>query len=429
MKLKVLLCGLLLATALPAPLRAQAAPRLVRFTGVVRDGQGQPLANVLTTMTFAIYRESEGGTPLWVESQAASLDAVGRFTVLLGATQAEGLPVDLFASGEARWLGLQPQGQPESPRVLLVSVPYALKAGDADTIGGMPPSAFVLAADRAGASREDLQLVTRQGAGRGTEVAIANGAPRAGDRPAAQPSLATTVSALATATALATDNVVGGMSVSGPGTSGTSVGDVMFKAAESWTDTSHGTYLAVATTPTGGVAGIERLRVDNRGYLGVGTTSPGALLHVAGDAVVDGNVAAKYQDVAEWVDSSETLAAGTVVVVDSAKRDGVRASRRAYDTGVAGAVSAKPGVILGERGDGKSLVAQSGRVRVKVDAGYGAIRAGDLLVTSPTPGYAMRSRPLRVNGTTLHRPGTILGKALEPLPSGKGEILVLLTLQ
>ena len=74
MKLKVLLCGLLLVTALPAPLRAQAAPRLVRFTGVVRDGQGQPLANVLTTMTFAIYRESEGGTPLWVESQAASLD-------------------------------------------------------------------------------------------------------------------------------------------------------------------------------------------------------------------------------------------------------------------------------------------------------------------------------------------------------------------
>ena len=60
---------------------------------------------------------------------------------------------------------------------------------------------------------------------------------------------------------------------------------------------------------------------------------------------------------------------------------------------------------------------------------YGAIKIGDLLVTSPTPGYAMRSRPLRVAGQSLHRPGTLLGKALEALPSGQGEILVLLTLQ
>ena len=77
------------------------------------------------------------------------------------------------------------------------------------------------------------------------------------------------------------------------------------------------------------------------------------------------------------------------------------------------------------------MVAQSGRVRVKVDAKYGAIKIGDLLVTSPTPGYAMRSRPMRVGGTSsrLHRPGTLLGKALEALPNGKGEILVLLTLQ
>src|SRR5690606_33026974 len=44
-----------------------------------------------------------------------------------------------------RWLGVQPDGGVELPRVALVSVPYALKAGDADTIGGKPVSAFVLA--------------------------------------------------------------------------------------------------------------------------------------------------------------------------------------------------------------------------------------------------------------------------------------------
>ena len=75
------------------------------------------------------------------------------------------------------------------------------------------------------------------------------------------------------------------------------------------------------------------------------------------------------------------------------------------------------------------LVAQSGRVRIKVDASYGAIHAGDLLVTSATPGYGMRSEAISLNGIALHRPGTILGKALEPWADGRGAILVLLTLQ
>ena len=145
--------------------------------------------------------------------------------------------------------------------------------------------------------------------------------------------------------------------------------------------------------------------------------------------MIDGNIAAKYQDVAEWVESGTVLTPGTVVVVDPATNNAVRTSGKAYDVGVAGAVSAQPGLVLGEKGATKSLVAQSGRVRIKVDAGYGAVKAGDLLVTSPTAGYAMVSKPVKVSGAAMHRPGTILGKALEPLASGKGEILVLLTLQ
>jgi hypothetical protein len=435
MRLKVLLCGLLLAAALPMRVTAQAPPRLVRFNGVVRDAHGQPVAGAMTTLTFAVYREAEGGAPVWVESQVVSLDAAGRYAVLLGAMQPDGLPADLFASGEARWLGIQAAGQAESPRVLMVSVPYALKAGDADTVGGLPASAFVLATDVIGGSREDLQLSTRSGADRATGAVTGSEGravtSRVGLALVSGGMAATTATATgaAGATALAKDNVVGGMSVTGSTSSATSVGDVMFKAAESWTDTAHGTYLTMTTTPAGALAGVERVRIDSRGYVGIGTATPGAALHVAGDAVVDGNVAAKYQDVAEWVASAETLSPGTVVVVDGARSNGVLGSRRAYDVAVVGAVSERPGVMLGERGPGKVLVAQSGRVRVKVDATYGAIRAGDLLVTSPTPGYAMRSRPLRVNGTKVHRPGTILGKALEPLAQGRGEILVLLTLQ
>jgi hypothetical protein len=151
--------------------------------------------------------------------------------------------------------------------------------------------------------------------------------------------------------------------------------------------------------------------------------------NVVGDLVVSGNVAAKYQDVAEWVNATEDLAAGTVVVIDGDGYNRVRAGSHAYDTGVAGAVSRQPGLTLGEAGPGRVLVAQSGRVRIKVDATYGAIRPGDILVTSPTPGHAMRSTPMEVGDAAFHRPGTVLGKALEPLGSGLGEVLALLTLQ
>jgi hypothetical protein len=74
-------------------------------------------------------------------------------------------------------------------------------------------------------------------------------------------------------------------------------------------------------------------------------------------------------------------------------------------------------------------VATTGRVKVKVDATSAPIRMGDLLVTSDIQGIAMRSEVLDLGGAKIHRPGTIIGKALEPLEKGTGEILVLLSLQ
>ncbi|HSB12229.1 MAG TPA: hypothetical protein VLM38_22270 [Blastocatellia bacterium] len=203
--------------------------------------------------------------------------------------------------------------------------------------------------------------------------------------------------------------------------------------------------------PFGGT-GTNRLYIKNDGKVGIGTTAPTAMLHVIGTATfsgatstgtltvtgdesvsgnvsVTGNIAAKYQDVAEWVPATYNIAPGTVVTLDPEHSNHVLASSRAYDTRVAGVVSEKPGVILGEGGEGKVLVATTGRVRVKVDATDGPIRVGDLLVTSDKEGIAMRSQPLDLGGTPIHRPGTLIGKALEPLEKGVGEILVLLSLQ
>ena len=148
-----------------------------------------------------------------------------------------------------------------------------------------------------------------------------------------------------------------------------------------------------------------------------------------GNVTVAGNIGAKYQDVAEWVPARHNLAPGIVVALDTENSNQVIASNQAYDTRVAGVISAQPGITLGEAGKGKVLVATTGRVKVRVDATRNPIRIGDLLVTSDKEGMAMRSVPVPVGGRKMHAPGTLIGKALEPLPRGTGEILVLLSLQ
>ena len=128
----------------------QSMPRTVEFSGVLTDGAGQALTGV-QGVTFALYAEPAGGAPLWLETQNVEADVAGRYSVLLGAMRADGLPQDLFTSNQARWLGVQASQPdvPEQPRILLVSVPYALKAADAETLGGLPATAYVLA-DSAG---------------------------------------------------------------------------------------------------------------------------------------------------------------------------------------------------------------------------------------------------------------------------------------
>jgi hypothetical protein len=110
---------------------APVVPQQVRYTGALASRSGGTVEAV-----FSIYSAAEGGEALWTETQQVSVGADGVYTVLLGAATERGLPQTVFAAGQARWLGVTVD-RAELPRSPLASVAYAMKAGDAETVGGV----------------------------------------------------------------------------------------------------------------------------------------------------------------------------------------------------------------------------------------------------------------------------------------------------
>ena len=137
LSLSLALSALLLASISSAQQASTTAvPNLIRYGGILYDVRGAPLASATTGVTFAIYKQQDGGAPVWMETQNVTTDATGNYSVLLGSTTATGLPSDLFSQQEQRWLGVQMQGEAEQSRVLLVSVPYAMHAAEAERLIG-----------------------------------------------------------------------------------------------------------------------------------------------------------------------------------------------------------------------------------------------------------------------------------------------------
>ena len=173
-----------------------------------------------------------------------------------------------------------------------------------------------------------------------------------------------------------------------------------------------------------------RVVVEPNGNVGLGTTTPQAKLDVIGTIRTSVLTITGGADLAEpFKMSSPEIAKGAVVIIDEENPGHLKLSTKAYDTRVAGVVSGangiKPGISLHQEGviEGGENVALSGRVYVQADATNGAIKPGDLMTTSDTPGHAMK-----VNDHTKSQ-GAILGKAMSGLKEGQGMVLVLVTLQ
>ena len=374
------LAALFCVAILSFPVCAQEAvpvPPLVKFSGTI-TGAPAGTAGVI----FALYKDSSGGAPLWQEVQNVTVDAAGRYTAFLGSRSAKGIPVEVFNNGEAHWLSVQAQGQAEQPRVLLVSVPYALKANDAETLGGLPASAF-LRADSAIAQSAAAQPTyinanaVNNAAGRiATAAIVASGATTgyvpvfsdaAGDltnssffqaangyigigttTPAfnlnvisqSDPAAVTVEgygvvgvnfigrrargSFAAPSALLANDNIMA-MQGRGFGATAFSPGSrayMKFFAAENWSDTAQGTYISLATTLKGtaptSTPAPERMRITDAGFVGIGTTAPAAMLEVNGTAQFDGAVSFASGQAFPGVVTSVGAADGSITVAGTA---------------------------------------------------------------------------------------------------------------
>jgi hypothetical protein len=125
-------------TAVPALAVAPIIPQQVHYAGKLATGPGETVE-----AEFRIYAAAEGGDPLWTEKQRVTVGEDGSYSVLLGSANPSGLLQTIFAGGAARWLGVSVERAPEQERVLLSSVPYAMKAADAESLSGHAASDFV----------------------------------------------------------------------------------------------------------------------------------------------------------------------------------------------------------------------------------------------------------------------------------------------
>jgi len=194
-------------------------PQLMRYTGTAPNRAGD-----IVEATFSVYAGPHGGEALWQETQRIEVGTDGKFNALLGAATEGGLPQRLFASGEGQWLAVSIERAEEQPRVKLASVAYAMKAADAETLGGVPATSFATqsqlaataAALTAQASRQILPETTPAGSGTANYLAYWTGSATLGDSAIYQGGSATApLFGIGTATPEATVDVNGAEIVRG----------------------------------------------------------------------------------------------------------------------------------------------------------------------------------------------------------------------
>jgi hypothetical protein len=305
-----LLAIAILATTLPAQkLKPEiSVPRVIRYTGTLPSTDLTGAKGAI----FSIYRDQQDGAPLWSEVQNIQADAKGGYSIMLGATRNEGLPTNLFNTAEPRWLEVETNGIKE-PRVQLGSVPYAMVAADAQTLGGLPPSAYL---------HTDL-YPTNTSTTPNVAPPLIGFKPNAISGSPGYLSIFTTGSDLGNSALYQNGNAIsiggttslGAMTLIGSAPFGDTAGMALYNSAggagasvsldmyntsfnggipqakiKALDDGAYSDHLTFWTKVPGALNNpvAERVRITSAGNVGIGTTTPGATLEVAGNLKLSG---------------------------------------------------------------------------------------------------------------------------------------------
>jgi hypothetical protein len=175
-------------------------------------------------------------------------------------------------------------------------------------------------------------------------------------------------------------------------------------------------------TGTGSLSGALRFSYVNRDD---GSVVADNVLKITAAGISTPVITITGADVAERFPSSETLEPGSVVEIDPAAPGKLRLARQPYSRLVAGVASGAgnlpAGAVLGDQPGSEHMppIAMAGRVWVKCDASYGAVKPGDRLTTSATAGHAMK---VADHDKAI---GAVIGKAMTGLNEGQGLVLML----
>jgi hypothetical protein len=422
---------------------AITVPQMLSYQGKLTDTLGQPVPNNDYSVMFKLYTVPSGGSPFWNETQSVKTRA-GLFSVLLGSVT----PIGSVPAGGALYLGMTVGGGSELvPRLRIASAAYAYKADTANyalvaagggSVTSVAQDTGIICAPNPITATGSVKLDLSYGDGR---YVNASGDSMSGRLVVTGSNGTAAVYGMSDTSGWAgrfenTSSSGGGGCfgyanhavpgyIGARGNSDAGVGLIGYN--------NNATYYAVRAQNAAGST-APGLRVDGTSYFtgaktgfvadlcrnaGSRVLEPGDVVVVTGcEPAVLGSVPVPLVVAADKAGQT-----GVIGVVDSrqivdpagAESDDVPTVTRANPAGVRHAPgSIKPGDYL--------LVATLGAYQgVRVDASYGSVQPGDLLVASPHVGFAMP--------TDSPQPGTVVGKALSGLDAGTGLVPIIILQQ
>lgn len=413
----ILLAVVVLAVGAAAPALVQSD--YVPVQGRLTNASGAPLDGTYT-VTFRVYDVGSGGTPLCEHPKSVDVEG-GLFSTYFSAT-------DCSIDGRQLYLGIEVGDDGEmTPRLFVDNAMYAWGLRPGATIEGSVAGAIVHIENGAATGR-GLRSYAMSTSGVNYGIVGASESPDGFGGYFYNNEDG--VALRAASTGASGKDAIQGESESGDGVQGvatTTAGRGVYAGND-----AAGTALAAYTSSTGTLYPtlyLVQANAEGNFVIGAGTYFGTRYFRIdrTGKGFFNGGTQSSGADFAEQLavrGESRDLGPGDVLVISADEDRAVERSATPFSTAVIGVYSTRPGVLAGAPDNGEPLagvpVAITGIVPCKVTAENGAIQRGDLLVTSSTIGHAMRAG-------LAPPPGSVLGKAMQPLTSGTGVIEILVS--